>query len=100
MVARARQIEIENAVAELLEEYDLGTYPISIRTILETLQIDLIPYSILDDGEKQLVEYASQDKAINITSHDYMRAQVVVDDAVGSYFYRSRFSGGHETGHI
>ena len=51
MVARARQIEIENAVVELLEEYGLDTYPISIRTILETLQIDLIPYSILDNRE-------------------------------------------------
>lgn len=29
-----------------------------------------------------------------------MRAQVVVDDTVGAHFYRSRFSGGHETGHI
>lgn len=100
MVARVRQIEIELAVVELLEEYDLGTYPISLCKVMDTLQIALVPYSRLGEGEKKLAILASQDKAFNVTSRDYMRAQVVFDDSRGSHFYRSRFSGGHETGHI
>ena len=100
MVVRARQIEIEMAVVELLEEYGLGTYPASIGAILESLQIDQVPHSSLDGHEKELAILASGDKAFNVTSHDYMRAQVVIDDTRGSYFHRARFSGGHETGHI
>lgn len=100
MVARARQIEIERAVALLLEDYGLSNYPISIRAVLEALQVDLVPYSSLGGKEQELVLLASQDKAFNITSHDYTRAQVVLDDTHGSYFYRSRFSGGHEAGHL
>ena len=67
---------------------------------METLQIGQVPYSTLSDTEKKLAILASQDKAFNVTSHDYMRAQIVFDDTRGSHFYRSRFSGGHETGHI
>ena len=100
MVARVRQIEIEVAVVELLEEYGLGVYPASLSRVMDALKIDQVPYSSLDDNEKKLAILASQDKAFNVTSHDYMRAQVVFDDTRGSYFYRSRFSGGHEIGHI
>lgn len=100
MVTRERQIEIEKAVVELLEVYNLGVYPVSLGTVMDTLMIDRIPYSSLSDDEKGLAILASQDKAFNVTSCDYMRAQVVFDDTRGSYFYRSRFSGGHETGHI
>ncbi len=100
MVTRAREIEIEKAVIDLLEDYSLASYPISISRVLKTLQVDLVPYSNLEEEEKQLALLASRDKAFNITSHDYIRAQVVLDDTRGSYFYRSRFSGSHETGHI
>lgn len=100
MVARARQIEIEISVVELIEDYGLGIYPTSLGMVMDTLQIDRISYSSLDDNEKRLAVLASQDKAFNVTSHDYMRAQVVFDDTRGSYFFRSRFSGGHETAHI
>ncbi len=100
MVSRARQIQIEIATVELLGEYGLSAYPVSIRTVLETLQVEMVPYSVLSDEEKQLALLASRDKAFNITSRDYLRAQVVVDDTQGFNFNRSRFSGGHETGHI
>lgn len=100
MITRARQIEIEKAIVELLEEYDLGTYPISIGKVSEALQVNLIPYSGLSNREKTLADLASRDKSFNITSFDYMYAQVVFDDIPGSYFCRSRFSGGHEIAHI
>lgn len=100
MIVRTRQIEIEVAAVELLEEYGLNAYPISLAVVMDTLQVDLIPFSILDDDEKKLAILASQDKAFSVTSRNYMRAQVVFDDSRGSYFNRSRFSGGHETGHI
>ena len=100
MVARVRQIEIEMAAVELLEEYDLGAYPVSLGTVMDTLLIERVPYSSLSESEKRLAMLASQDKAFNVTSQDYMRAQVVFDDMRGSYFNRSRFSGGHEIGHI
>ena len=100
MITHTRRLEIEYAVVELLEEYDLTTYPISIKAVLESLQIDLVPYSSLNEREKHLTDLASQDKAFNITSRDYMRAQVICDNIRDSYFKRSRFSGGHETGHI
>lgn len=87
-------------MVRLLEEYGLNTYPVSLGKIMDALRIDRIPYSALDDNEKVLAALASQDKAFNVTSRDYMRAQVVFDDTRGSRFYRSRFSGGHETGHI
>lgn len=88
------------SVVELLEEYGLRVYPTSLGMVMDTLQIGRVPYSSLDDNEKSLAVLASQDKAFNVTSHDYMRAQVVFDDTRGSYFFRSRFSGGHEIGHI
>lgn len=87
-------------MVELLEVYNLGVYPVSLGTVMDTLQIDRVPYSSLSDVEKGLAILASKDKAFNVTSHDYTRAQVVFDDTRGSYFNRSRFSGGHETGHI
>ncbi len=100
MVARARQIEIEAAAVELLEEYGLGVYPVSLGTVMDALLIDRVPYSSFNDGEKALAIKASSDKAFNVTSYDYMRAQVVFDDTHGAYYNRSRFSGGHEIGHI
>lgn len=100
MAARARQIEIEVAAVELLEEYGLGIYPVSLGTVMDTLKIDRVPYSSLNDNEKRFALLASRDRAFNVTSRDYMRAQVVFDDTRGSYFNRSRFSGGHEIGHI
>ncbi len=100
MLTRARQIEIEAAVVELLEEYGFNSYPISLCKVLAALQIDQVPYSSLGEEEKALANLASQDRSFNVTSRDYMRAQVVFDDTRGSYFWRSRFSGGHEIGHI
>lgn len=100
MLTRARQIEIEAAVVELLEEYGFNSYPISLCKVLAALQIDQVPYSSLGEDEKALANLASQDKTFNVTSRDYMRVQVVFDDTRGSYFYRARFSCGHEIGHI
>ena len=100
MLTRARKIEIEMAVVELLEEYGFGSYPVHIGDLLPALQIDQVPYSSLDDAEKALANFASQDRAFSVTSRDYMRTQVVFNDTRGSYFWRSRFSGGHEIGHI
>lgn len=101
MLTREKEIEIEKAVVELLEEYEgLGSYPVSIGKVLKTLGVDLVPFSCLREGERRLALLASRDKAFNVTSRDYMRAQVVFDDTRGSYFYRARFSGAHEAGHI
>lgn len=100
MLTRERQIAIEIAVVELLEDYGFHSYPRSIREVLQALDVDLIRYSDLADEEQKLVNLASRDKALNVTSHDYMRAQVVCDDTAGSDFLRARFSGGHEVGHI
>ena len=100
MVLRARQLEIEKAVVELIEDYGFLNYPTSIGTILETLGASLIPYSVLYEHEKRLADLASSDRAFSVISHDYVRTQVVCDDTRGAHFYRARFSGGHELGHI
>lgn len=97
---RGRQIEIEAAVVELLEDYGLVCYPISIRDVLDALGVELIALSSLGSEEKELVRAASKDDVLNVTSRDYTRAQVVCDDSKGAYFTRARFSGGHEVGHI
>lgn len=99
MVPRARQLEIETLIVEMLEDYNLARYPISIRQVAEALKIDLIPYSELPPDENQLAVSASED-AFSVYKSDFSVAKIAVNDTNGSYFNRSRFSGGHEVGHV
>ena len=57
MLARVRQIEIEEAVVELLEDYGLKSYPMSVGRVAEALGIEVIQYSRLP---KQAQESALQ----------------------------------------
>ena len=67
---------------------------------MKALKVDFIPFKSLSDKEQALVNTASNDKALTVASHDYMRAQVICDVSISSYFLRHRFSGGHECGHL
>lgn len=98
MLHRARQIEIETQIVEMLEDYNLAIYPISIKRVIDALDIGLVPYSSLG-GERELALSASED-AFGIRNNDFTLAKVAVNDTEGSFFTRSRFSGGHEIGHI
>lgn len=99
MISRERQIEIEIEVKEMLKEYELATYPISISKVAKALGIDLIPYSSLAEKERNLAFTASED-AFSICSPDLTIATIVFNDTNGSNFNRARFSEGHEIGHI
>ena len=99
-VSRARQIEIENVVAELLSDYQIVEYPVSIEDVAEKLEIGLVAYSALSEKEGALARAASKD-AFNISDTFYTTVCIAYEDAgEGSWFKRSRFSGGHEIGHL
>lgn len=98
MIHRARQIEIETQIVEMLDDYGLAIYPISIQRVIEALDIDLVPYSSL--GSKRDLALSASEDAFNIKNGDFTLAKIVVNDTEGSFFTRSRFSGGHEIGHI
>lgn len=98
MLDRVRQIQIEQTIIEILEDYDLAVYPLSVGNLAGTLGIELVGYSSLSREACNLAETASQD-AFSISSPDYSRTQIVFEDR-GTYFFRSRFSGAHEIGHI
>lgn len=99
MISRARQIEIEAQVVEMLEDYGLSTYPMSIGRVAEALGIDLVSYSSLGKRDGKLALAASEDAFI-IRSANFAMAKIAFNDTDGSRFNRSRFSGGHEVGHI
>ncbi len=99
MVSRARQIEIEVEVVEMLKDYGLASYPMSIGMVAEALGIALVPYSTLGEKERELALAASGD-AFGIHNADFTVAKIAVNDTAGFNFNRSRFSGGHEVGHI
>lgn len=99
MVSRARQIEIEVEIVEMLKDYGLASYPMSIGKVAEALGIALVPYSSLGEKERELALAASGD-AFGIHNADFTVAKIAINDMEGSYFNRSRFSGGHEVGHI
>ena len=91
-------VEIEITLVEILQDYGLVDYPMSITKVAATLGIELIPHSSLTPHIRELAISASED-AFSYSSHDFMRTQIVFDDR-GSYHNRARFSGGHELGHI
>lgn len=99
MVSRARQIEIEVEIVEMLKDYGRAMYPMSIGKVAEALGIDIVPYSSLDERERRLALAASGD-AFGIHNADFTIAKIVVNDMTGSYYNRSRFPGAHEVGHI
>ena len=82
MISRERQIEIEIEVKEMLKEYELATYPISISKVAKALGIDLIPYSSLAEKERNLAFTASED-AFSICSPDLTIATIVFNDTNG-----------------
>lgn len=59
----------------------------------------MVPYSSLPENEKKLA-FAASDDAFNVKTRDYMNTWIVFDDTHGARYARSRFSGGHEIGHI
>lgn len=98
-LTRERQIEIEIAAVELLQDFGLTNFPVSIKQLAEALGINLVPCSSLSEDEKKLAFAASKD-AFHARTDDFMDVRIVFDDANGSYYLRSRFSGGHEVGHV
>lgn len=85
-------------LVEVLQDYELAIYPMSISRVANALDIELVPHSSLTAHIRELAIAASED-GFSLSSPDYTRTQIVFDDR-GSYHYRARFSGGHELGHI
>ena len=98
MLTRERKTEIETILVEVLQDYGLAIYPMSISRVANALDIELIPHSSLTAHIRELAISASED-GFSLSSPDYTLAQIIFDDR-GSYHYRARFSGGHELGHI
>lgn len=49
---------------------------------------------------RRLFALAASGDAFEIYNADFTAAKIAINDMEGSYFNRSRFSGGHEVGHI
>lgn len=96
---KERQIEIEIAAVELLQDFGLTNFPVSITQVAEALGIKLIPYSSLSEDERGLALAASGD-AFHVRTDDFTSVRIAFDDTAGSHFLRSRFSGAHEVGHV
>ena len=99
MLKRARQIEIEVEAVSLLQDLGINRYPMSVQDLAEGLGIELVKYSTLSDEERTLARAASDD-AFHVRTADFYETRIVLDDCVGAYYFRSRFSGAHEIGHI
>ena len=98
MLTRARQIEIEIEVVTLLQELGINRYPMSVQDLAEGLGIELVKYSSLSVEERALAKAASDD-AFHVRTANFYETRIVLDDR-GAYYFRSRFSGAHEIGHI
>lgn len=99
MLQRARRIEIEIEAVGLLQDLGINRYPVSIRDLARGLGVPLVTYSSLPEGVRSLAQSASGD-AFHVRTANFDETRIVVDDRIGAYFYRSRFSGAHEIGHI
>lgn len=99
MLERQHQKEIERAVIELLEDYDLAKYPISVAAAAEALQVKIVPYSTLDSQVQNMAFDVSSD-AFTIADAEYNSTTLAVNDVSGSNYNRARFSGAHELAHI
>lgn len=97
-MSRERKTEIEEILVEVLEDYGIVEYPMSIGKVAAALGVELIPHSSLPFDKLILALRASED-AFSLSTPDYSDVQIVFDDR-GSYLNRARFSGGHEIGHI
>lgn len=95
---RARQIEIEIEAVTLLQDLGINRYPMSIQNLAEGLGIELVKYSSLSKEERALAKAASDD-AFHVRTANFYETRIVLDDR-GAYYFRSRFSGAHEIGHI
>lgn len=84
---------------ELLQDFGLTQYPVSITEVAEALDVELLPYSSLSGDGRELA-FAASDDAFHAHTDDFMDACIVFDDADGAHYLRSRFSCGHELGHI
>lgn len=84
---------------ELLEDYGLKSYPMSVGRVAEALGIEVIQYSRLPKQAQESALTVSDD-AFTVSTSDYATARMAVNDMRGSHHYRARFSGGHEIGHI
>lgn len=96
---RERRVEIEIAAVELMRDFDIKEFPISIFRIANALDITLIPYSSLTYEELKLA-FAASDDAFHTRTHDFMDTRIVFDDTNRAHYLRSRFSSAHEIGHI
>lgn len=94
---RTRQIKIEIIGVELLEDYDLALYPLSVKEFADRLGIHLSPYHFLTEEARRLAPLASRD-AFAAYDSSFTSCHVAYDG--GAYRQRSRFSCFHEIGHI
>lgn len=98
MLTRVRQIEIEIEAVTLLQDLGISRYPMSVQDLAEGLGIELVKYSSLSEEERALAKAASDD-AFHVRTANFYETRIVLDDR-GAYYFRSRFSGAHEVGHI
>ncbi|MGI6033639.1 MAG: hypothetical protein ACOX69_09505, partial [Coriobacteriales bacterium] len=98
-LSRKRQIEIEQEVVGLLQDFGIKEFPISITRIASALDIQLVPYSTLSENEMKLA-FAASDDAFHVRTSDFTNVRIVFDDTKGAYYYRARFSGGCSYGFV
>ena len=98
MYARDLQIEIERIFVEFIDDFGIRDYPISIRRVANAADIELVPYSQLDNEALRLARMLSRD-AFNYSTYDYSDCKIAYNDNP-IYRRRSRFSCAHEIAHI
>ena len=75
----------------LLQDLGISHYPMSVQDLAEGLGIELVKYSSLSEDERALARAASDD-AFHVRTADFYETRIVLDDCVGAYYFRSRFS--------
>ena len=90
---------IENDVYELIEDFGLTEYPLSMEQVCSKLQIGLKPYSSLSDDAKAIAMEFSED--IFHVGGDYARMNgftFLYNDAKSAF--RTQYNIAHEIAHI
>lgn len=90
---------IENSVYELIEDFGLTKYPLSMEKVCSKLRIALKPYSSLSDDARAIAQKLSED--IFHVGGDYARMSgftFLYNDAKSTF--RTQYNIAHEIAHV
>ena len=90
---------IEASVYELIEDFDLVHYPLSMRDVCNRLRISLRPYSSLSSEVRAAALDLSKD-AFHIGGQYVQMRNIVILYNDDKSDYRIRYNIAHEIGHI